>query len=135
MSESDPREVIAGLLKINYEHDFSQTAYSEISAVGPRSSSGQARLFIAVGKTLGYDPRSLLALIEKESGVHSAEINDMRIMDDFSFISTGSENAEKIIDAFVLKVFHGKKAIMKVASGELIAPRLVPGCCTACWCS
>jgi ATP-dependent RNA helicase DeaD len=52
LSESDPREVIAGLLKINYEHDFSQTAYSEISAVGPGSSSGQSRLFVAVGKSL-----------------------------------------------------------------------------------
>ena len=42
----------------------------------------------------------------------------MRIMDDFSFISTGSENAEKIIDAFVLKVFHGKKAIVSRAKEE-----------------
>ncbi|MCX6822426.1 MAG: helicase-related protein, partial [candidate division SR1 bacterium] len=118
LTEADPREVIAGLLKINYEHDFSQNTYSEISSVGPGSSSGQSRLFIAVGKTLGYDPRSLLALIEKESGVPGTEINDMRIMDDFSFISTATSNAEKIIDAFVLKVFHGKKAIVSRAKEE-----------------
>lgn len=42
----------------------------------------------------------------------------MRIMDDFSFISTATSNAEKIIDAFVLKVFHGKKAIVSRAKEE-----------------
>jgi hypothetical protein len=57
-------------------------------------------------------------LIEKESGVPAAEINDMRIMDDFSFISTATSNAEKIIDAFVLKTFHGKKAIVSRAKEE-----------------
>ena len=118
LTEADPREVIAGLLKINYEHDFSQNTYSEISAVGPWSSTGQARLFVAVGKALGYDPRSLLELIEKESGVPGAEINDMRIMDDFSFISTASANAEKIIDAFIMKTINGKKAIVSRAKEE-----------------
>lgn len=118
LTDADPREIVAGLLKINYEHDFATHAYNEISEIGPRSSTGQARLFIAVGKALGYDPRSLLALIEKESGVHPAEINDMRIMEDFSFISTSSENAEKIIDSFILKVIHGKKAIVSRAKEE-----------------
>lgn len=42
----------------------------------------------------------------------------MRIMDDFSFISTSGENADKIIDAFVMKVIHGKKAIVSRAKEE-----------------
>ncbi|MEI8092006.1 MAG: DbpA RNA binding domain-containing protein [bacterium] len=71
-----------------------------------------------MGKALGYDPRSLLELIEKESGVPGAEINDMRIMDDFSFISTASANAEKIIDAFIMKTINGKKAIVSRAKEE-----------------
>ena len=37
----------------------------------------------------------------------------MRILEDFSFISVNSADAEKIIDAFIMKTINGKKAIVK----------------------
>ena len=120
MEDTDPREIIAGLLRINYEHDFSQKGYEQISEmpVGRGGNSGQSRLFIAVGKGLGYSARSLLDLIEKESKVPANKIDDMRIMDDFSFVSVSHDDAEKIIDAFADKVIDGKKSIVNRAKDD-----------------
>ena len=120
LEDTDPREIIAGLLKINYEHDFSQKGYEQISEMpaGRGSNDGQARLFIAVGKALGYTPRSLLDLIEKEAKVPANQIDDMRIMEDFSFVSVSHADAEKIIDAFAEKVIDGKKSIVNRAKDD-----------------
>jgi hypothetical protein len=40
--------------------------------------------------------RSLLEMISKESGVEGREIDDLKMMDDFSFISVSPRNAEII---------------------------------------
>jgi ATP-dependent RNA helicase DeaD len=67
---------------------------------------------------LGYTPRSLLDLIEKEAKVPANQIDDMRIMEDFSFVSVSHADAEKIIDAFAEKVIDGKKSIVNRAKDD-----------------
>jgi len=56
-----------------------------------------------------------LELIEKESEVLSRDIDDLKMMDDFSFISVSPMNAAVITNAFADKTFHGKKAIINRA--------------------
>ena len=54
IEEADPREVIAALIKIHYEHDFSLSGYDEISKGNEGNTGGRQRLFIALGRALGY---------------------------------------------------------------------------------
>jgi len=49
-----------------------------------------------LGRREGYTARSLLEMITEESGVQSRDIDDLKMMDDFSFISVSPSNAEII---------------------------------------
>ena len=122
IENSNARDVVAALLKMHYETDFDQTRYKDIiqqtreNRFGDKGkSSGQQRLFVALGRREGYTARSLLELITKESGVPSREIDDLKMMDDFSFITVSPMNAAIITNAFANKTIHGKKAIINKA--------------------
>ncbi len=115
----DPRDVVAALLKMHYENDFDQTKYRDIveqtreNRFGSRW--GQTRLFIALGRKEGYTAPSLLDLISEESWVASRDMDELKMMDDFSFISVSSDNAEIITRAFANKIIQGKKWIVNKA--------------------
>jgi len=68
-----------------------------------------------LGRKEGYTARSLLELITKESNVAGRDIDDLKMMDDFSFISVSPSNAEIITRSFANKVINGKKAIINRA--------------------
>ena len=74
IENSDPRDVVAALLKMHYESDFDQSKYRDITEqtrenrfASKSGTGGQNRLFVALGRKEGYTARSLLDLITKES--------------------------------------------------------------------
>ncbi len=122
IENSNPRDVVAALLKMHYETDFDQSKYRDIVEqtrenrfTNTWSKWGQVRLFVALGRKEWYSARSLLELITQESWVQGKDIDDLKMMDDFSFISVSPSNAEIITTAFANKTFHGKKAIINKA--------------------
>ncbi len=133
IENSDARDVVAALLKMHYESDFDQTRYKDIieqtreNRFGNKGNSwGQQRLFVALGRREGYTARSLLEMITNESGVPNREIDDLKMMDDFSFITVSPMNAAIITNAFANKTIHGKKAIInraKDSTGDSRGPR------------
>ena len=122
IENSNPRDVVAALLKMHYESDFDQNKYRTITKqtrenrfTGTGGTGGKTRLFVALGRREGYTGRSLLEMISKESGVEGRDIDDLKMMDDFSFISVSPSNAEKITGAFANKTINGKKSIINRA--------------------
>ena len=122
VENTDPRDVVAALLKMHYESDFDQSKYRDIAEQTRETrfaskwwQGGQTRLFVALGRREGYTGRSLLEMITKESGVEWRDIDDLKMMDDFSFISVSPSNAEKITGAFENKTINGKKSIINRA--------------------
>jgi len=123
IENTDPRDVIAALLKMHYETDFDQSKYRDIVEQTRENRFankwgqwwGQTRLFVALGRREWYNARSLLELISEESGVQSRDIDDLKMMDDFSFISVSSHNADIITWAFANKTINGKKSIINKA--------------------
>lgn len=120
-------KVIAALLKNYSKNEFDESNYNEISDTEhrrrPRSdnhrsgrnnynyrtendrfsrvdSKGTARLFIAKGKNDGMDPRRLVDFIQKQTNVNQSKINDVKVMDNFSFFATSFEDAERILKIF-----------------------------------
>ncbi len=61
---------------------------------------GTARLFIAKGKNDGMDARRLVDFIQKETGVDQRKIDDVKVLDGFSFFAAAFEDAEKILHVF-----------------------------------
>lgn len=122
IEDSDPRDVVAALLKMHYESDFDEKRYRNIVEqtkenrfASKSGTGGQTRLFVALGRKEWYTGRSLLEMISKESGVEGRNIDDLKMMDDFSFISVSSSDAEKITGAFANKTINGKKSIINRA--------------------
>lgn len=124
----DPKIVLAALLKLAFKDELNESNYNKIDdpssyrknkdyyyddrgmggygTIGKNNKrgyvdrKGTARLFIARGKNDKMSPRKLVEFIEKESGVRQNKIDDVRILDDFSFFAAPFGDAEKILNAF-----------------------------------
>jgi ATP-dependent RNA helicase DeaD len=68
------------------------------------------RLFIALGKLDNLTPRTLVELIREKSGVPGRFINDVKVMEKFSFVSVSERDADRIINA-LNKDAKGKRTI------------------------
>ncbi len=135
---SDPKIAVAALLKMAFKDQFNEKNYSEIGEGGytkrsrdsfddERTSSnrfggekrdyvdrkGTARLFIAKGRNDNMDPRKLVDFIQTQTGVDQRRIDDVKILDAFSFFAAPFEDAEKILLAFQNKSSGGKSLVSR----------------------
>ena len=111
---NDAKTAIAALLKYAFKDKLTESNYSEISSYGDRSRvdrKGTARLFVAKGKKDGMSKDGLAKFIEKQSGVNSHHINDIKILDSFSFVAVPFKDAETIIESF--KKGKGRSLVSK----------------------
>ncbi|MFT6331838.1 MAG: ATP-dependent RNA helicase DeaD [Lentimonas sp.] len=112
LAQSDPETVVASILKHAFKDELSEKNYKNIeersnnrrtdgdSRGGYVDRKGVARLFVAKGKADGMDPAKLAQFISSESGVPSNKIDDIRVMDNFSFVAASFEDAEVVLKAF-----------------------------------
>lgn len=116
-----PEQIIAALLRLNYEESLNPESYEDLSEV-KIDTTGKTRLFIALGKKAGYSPRGLVDMLIKETWVKARDIYDVRVMEDFSFVTLPYLEAEYVLFSFKSKKVKGKslitKAKMPQSSGE-----------------
>jgi ATP-dependent RNA helicase DeaD len=113
----DFKKVVSALLKINYEKELDADNYNEINDTNLNRSmdtSGKTRLFIALGKNNGYTPKKLVDFIQKTVSITNREIDDLVVLDDFSFITVPFEQAENLIYIFK-KEAKGRKPVITKA--------------------
>lgn len=77
------------------------------------NDDGSIRLFIAKGRNDNFDELSLTNFIKKETGVDYKNINNIKILDQFSFFATEAGDAKKILDIFQQKSQNGKSLITR----------------------
>jgi ATP-dependent RNA helicase DeaD len=107
MSDNDPIVTLASLIKHFVKDDLNPTTYKQIliseerfkDKKGGRNNS-KVRLFLGKGRKDSYNPRMILDLISKETDVSGRMIDDIRIMDNFSFFTTNGETADIILEVF-----------------------------------
>ncbi len=129
--DNEPNKIIAALLKMAYQNELSEDKYKPIEKSSWRqsysstkesySSSWGTRLFIAMGKLKWYTPRSLVEFIYQETGVSWRDIDDVRVMEDFSFVTVPGSQAEIIIRKFQAKK-QDWKSIVSRAKESSTAP-------------
>jgi ATP-dependent RNA helicase DeaD len=61
---------------------------------------GKMRLFVAKGRIDNISPREILQLIADHANVPGRKIDDIRIMDNFSFFTTNPDDGEMILEVF-----------------------------------
>ncbi|WP_292460164.1 DEAD/DEAH box helicase [Methanothermococcus sp.] len=116
LEENDAEKVVASLLKYIFQDELSEKRYGKIKQNRhvKEVKEGQSRLFVALGKKDGMNPRELVEYIENKSGVRGRYIDDVAVFENFSYITVSSRDAKKIIDT-VGRIRRNGKSIVEYA--------------------
>ncbi len=113
LGENDPIQILASLLKHSFNGEFDEKSYGKIGKVSV-NRHGKTRLFIAKGKSSDFDEKKLVDFIIKKTGLESLNIKDIKVFDNFSFLTVPFEEAEVILRYFS-KHKRGKKPLVDKA--------------------
>ena len=108
-----PEEVIAALLKYSFKSDLDENSYSKIHRVSSVDNKGTTRLFVALGRADDITPKKLVAMIKEEINIKDRLIKDIKIFDNFSFVTLPFEEAEVLLKVFKKK--RGRRPIIEKA--------------------
>jgi ATP-dependent RNA helicase DeaD len=112
LDSADAEEVVAALLKLNYQDGLTPESFKQIDAVSI-DTTGTTRLFIALGRSQGHTPRSLVDLLQQQAGVSPRDIDDVRVMEEFSFVTVPFADAEVILQIFAKQRTGGRSLVSK----------------------
>ena len=113
----EPRDIMAALLKFTFKEELTPEKYGEIGAPAARCAvdrKGTARLFVALGKNDGYNPKRILDMIWDKAKVKGYRIGKINCYDTFSFVTVPFGEAEIILDAFH-QHGHGGAPLIEIA--------------------
>ena len=94
-----PEEILAALLQHTFSKELSEKSYTEIGETVV-DKKGKTRLFVAQGSRTGLSSSKLIKMIKDRCGISEQRIRDVKILDNFSFISLPFNDAEKVLSFF-----------------------------------
>jgi len=141
LAENDGVQVASSLLKLLYGSVLDKSNYHHIKSLekmndGKAKSSegkgegnsddrkrgkrergnghgGIARLFIALGRKDGFTKRAIANLLIEECGMKDQDVNDIEVMEQFSFVNVPDSDASYIIDRFESAGEDGKPLVTR----------------------
>jgi len=111
LQDKEPIDVVSAMLKYYFQDQLDESNYGRIRDVSGVNRTGRARLFVALGRQDGMTPRKLIEYLREDVDIESSLIQDIRIMDNFSFLTVPFEDAELILDVFKKKS-RGKRPVV-----------------------
>jgi len=112
IKDNDPVEVLAAILKYSFQDQLDEKHYKDINEVSI-NKKGTSRLFVSLGVKDGISTRSLIKMITNETSVKAGSINDVKVMDSFSFLTVSFEDAEIILKSFNNKEGERKTVVQR----------------------
>jgi ATP-dependent RNA helicase DeaD len=117
---NDPKEILAAVLRYSFHDQLDPNQYRDINEVSI-DKKGTSRLFVSLGKKDGLSVRSLIKMITNSTKVKAGNIDDVKVMDSFSFLTVTFGDAEIILKYFNSK--EGKqKAVVQIANESKAKP-------------
>ncbi|MCB9034668.1 MAG: DEAD/DEAH box helicase [Chitinophagales bacterium] len=114
LKENDPTTLVAAVLKHFVKDELDPKSYKKIKeSTSENYSKKVVRLFYAKGRQDGITPKVILNELKDKTGVDSRKINDIKIMQNFSFFNTNGDDAELILAVY--KKNKGKRPIVERA--------------------
>ncbi len=118
--ENDSERVLAALLKYAFHKHLDTSNYTEIgqaraNIVPAVDQKGKTRLFIAMGKEDGMSEKKLVQFIKTETNIRRERIKNIRLFDDYSFVTVPYNDAEIILKMFGSKKKPGQRPIIEKA--------------------
>ncbi|OHD57616.1 MAG: RNA helicase [Spirochaetes bacterium GWF1_51_8] len=113
LETADPESLVSAILRYSFQDELDPANYNEIRKVSI-DKKGKSRLFVALGRNKGMNAKKVVDFIEKEAGVKAQRIHDVRVLEEFSFITVSFEDAEVILNSF-RKNNHGNRPLVEKA--------------------
>ena len=126
LEEEDSFVIVKALLKLLYKNELDKSQYHTIRSLEKPldkkkkakddkaiDDGGTTRLFIAMGRKDGLTKRLLANMLIERCRVRDEDIQNIEVMDEFSFINVPSMYADLIINAFKTRGEKGKPLIVK----------------------
>ncbi len=83
-----------------------------------KEKSDSVRLFITLGKMDNLKRQDLKEYLVKDAKISKSDIYDTEVLDKFSFVTTNSEAAEKIIKNLNETKYNGRRVAVEISVGE-----------------
>jgi ATP-dependent RNA helicase DeaD len=99
LKEYEPEKVISSLLEYSFGKILDESNYKEIES-NLIDKSGKTRLFVTKGRKDGLTKRKLVKFIKDKTKISESKIADVRILDNFSFVSIPFKEAEIVLSYF-----------------------------------
>ena len=96
LEDLDPRDAIAALAAAAYSGDLDPRRYGEVRDVSV-DSAAKARLYVGIGKQDGAWPKDVAEVVKRLTGLPDRLVDDIEVLERFSFASVPFEAAEKAI--------------------------------------
>ncbi len=116
LESNDPQVALAAALKLAFKSDLDVNNYAEIRKFSV-DRKGTARIFIAKGNYDGHSPRSIVEMVQKNTGLSSGKINDVKVLNEFSFVTVPFEDAEMVTKA-LNKADGGDRPVAEIAKDK-----------------
>ena len=116
LEESTPEKALAALLMHSFADELNPENYNEIRDVYPKIQ-GKTRLFIGIGKKDNISKRKLVNFIRTRAQIDDRKIDNVQVLDNYSFITVPFREAERILQTFQ-KENRGKRRFVEVAGGK-----------------
>ncbi len=115
LGEYDPETALSALLKLAFKNELEMDSYPEIRSFSV-DRKGTARIFIAVGRLDGFNAPKLVEMLKRETGLNDSKIDDVRIMDAYSFVTVPFKDAEEVTRQ-LNKLSSGNRPLAEIAKG------------------
>ena len=99
LSDHSPEQAIAALLQNSFAGELDAKNYADIDRSGV-DRKGKTRLFVTQGKVDGLSSNKLIDILKEKCKIKSTQIQDVQILDKFSFITLAFHDAEKVLALF-----------------------------------
>lgn len=112
--DREPAQVLSAILNYTFKDALKESSYREVGKTGATGGgNNQARLFVAKGHTSNMNAAKVAEFIAKEAGIDAHVIHDVRVYDNFSFITLPAEQAEIVLAIFTKSKVGGKSLVTR----------------------
>ncbi len=117
LAGNSEKDIIAALIKSTFKDELDTKGYSENKEATP-DSKGKTRLFVARGRKNDLTANKLKELIKDKVHINDHLLQDIEVLDNFSFLTVPFVEAELILDAFLNRKRGKKSLIVKAKTSQ-----------------
>jgi len=117
LEQTDPEDILGALLQHSFEGELDTKSYSKINETVV-DKKGKTRLFVTHGKKDGLTRKKLVQFIQRKTNIQGGNIEDIKILETFSFITLPFNDAETVLASFKKSKKRSDLVIQKAKKGK-----------------